>query len=168
MEMGRTCDVHVDEFESIDSWPHLTHLARPLPFVSPPYPLPCPFATRALSINVESIRLQFLGNFRMWCHPHDMAETRTTLVLSQTKRKSRHAGPPQVPFALLCCDPNRFKLCHTLSLTPRVAPSFIAWALTDFYGHPELLQFSLLSSLMANACPVYYLPLFLSRLTAHC
>lgn len=55
---------------------------------------------------------------------------------------------------------------HTLSLTPRIAPSFIAWALTDFYGHPELLQFSLLSSLMANACPVYYLLLFLFRLTA--
>lgn len=166
MKMGRTCDVHVDEFESIDSWPHLTLLARPLPFVS--LPPPCQFAPRALSINVESIRLQFLGNFRMRCHPHDMAETRTTLALSQTKRKSRHAGPPRVPFALLCCDPNRFKLCHTLSLTLRVALSFIAWALTDFYGHPELLQFSLLSSLMANACPVYYLSLVLSRLTALC
>lgn len=168
MKMGRTCDVHVDEFESIDSWPHLTLLAWPLPFISLTLP---PHAHLPLG-HCQSTLNQFACSF--WatsaCGATHMTwqKLEPLLALSQTKRKSRHAGPPRVPFALLCCDPNRFKLCHTLSLTLRVALSFIAWALTDFYGHPELLQFSLLSSLMANACPVYYLPLVLSRLTALC
>lgn len=137
--MGRT-RVHVDEFESIDSWPHLKLFARP--------PLPCP---PSLSLSLFCLPLRIVNQFAcsFWatsvvcCHPHDMTRQKLNhfgIIPDVAEVPMAHAGPPRVPFSLAPLfwrDPNRFKLCHTLARTrPGIAPCFYCVGVNRFLWTP--------------------------------